>query len=326
MSTPETLAADADPLAQGQQLLLQGDRGGALAAFNRAAAQAHAAADPPRLYLALKQIAKVYLQMGQFDRALPAALASARVAVSLPDVEARLMSLLVAGICRAMLGHPAESNRHFEAALTGARAAGLVSLESACLTNLVLMACFRADELRRAGRDGQALSALRMAGQYVTEGDRLDLPGDEYLVTLWRANRAGWLRRVDRLDEAARDYERVYARAVASDWVDVMRHAALGLALIAGARKQPDKVEPWLVRCIAAGDTLDAFGFINEAHAVLAQWHKERGNHAAAQRHLAHNARLLDTLHATRRNAQEAVAAVEFDIARALGPDAPASA
>ena len=314
----------ADPLAEGQRLLLQGDRGAALAAFNQAAAGRHAAGDPLGLHHALRSIAKVYMQMGQFDRALPAALASAKVALSLGTPELRLVGLLAAGICQGMMGRHAEGSRHLMAACEGARTAALVDLQWACLANLVLTACFHADELRRAGRDGQAVSVLRLAGQHVADGDRMALPADEYVVTLWRANRAGWLRRMGRLDEAARDYERVYARALADDWVDAVRHASLGLALIELERQHPEQAEPWLVRCIAAGDTLDCYGFVNEAHGKLAQWHKQRGQDAAAQRHLAHGARLLDALHAERRRAQVAVAAVEFDIAAALGATTPA--
>lgn len=312
-------------IAEGGRLQAAGDHPAALAVLHRALAQAQAAGDVARQPRCSVGIMQSYLQLAQYDLALQAALVTARLESDPSDPGGRWRAQCLLGLCYGLTGDEDNAERFTLAAYHGAGSAGMRNLQAACANNLVLMACIAADRLQRIARDAHARTVLEHVAPYLSHCEPPLEPEISYPRFAARANRGSWLRRVGRHDEAVAVLERVYPEALGRGWTDVARHASLDLGLIELAQGRPDAAVPWLVRCVAVGDGLDAYGWVGDAHLQLAAILQSRGEHAAAERHRAHNARLLDVLHAERRAAHNAVAAVAFDITRLLGDDTSVS-
>lgn len=311
----------ADKLARGNALLQQGDRPAALSLLQDAAAGFQAQGQLEPLYEALLAMAKAHLQVAQADRALDLLLACSELASAIGNPLHVARSHMSLGICLGLLERYADAEPHLLAALAHDRSQGTPRLRRQCLSNLVLLHCAAADQLRSSGHDAQAAAQLHQAARYVEEAEALSPGAEPYIEAAWRANRAGLLRRTGHLDRAIPELQAVYGLAIAHGWVDVARHTSLGMGLVERARRSPAEAMHWLVRCVAVSESIDAYGFVNQALHELAALCRAAGDLQSAQRHLAHSAHLRDALATERRRVSDAVGARAFDLARTLhGP------
>lgn len=316
-----------DPLAEADRLQQQGDRPAALRLLNEAAAGFQLQGQREALYDTMMRMAHLHLQLAEAQRSLDLLLACIRLAQSIGNPLYLARSHLLSGICLGLLGRHAEAERQLLAVLAHARSDGLPARLHVCLSNLVLLHCQAFDDLRRSGRDAPAQAQLNQAARYAEEAEGLASGGDPYGDAIWRANRAGWLRRAGRQDQALPELDAVYRLATARGWVDVARHTSLGLGLAALAAEPGCEADPrdrsaealqWLVRCVAVSEQPDVYGFVNHALHELAALCKAAGDTAAAQRHLAHSAQLQDLLRAERRRVADAIGQAAFNPQRAL--------
>ena len=321
---PDQQADELKALVTGaRQLLERGQRPVAQAILNQAAQHLHASSDRPLLALTLGSIAVAYMQTAEYHLALIPAIASVQLELQLTgtDPESPVRARALLGLCYGLLGDLDTAEKHLSDAHAHAMRLDNTRLRQVSANNLVFATCMAADRLRLAGHDAQARAALWRLAPHVSLGESLPSEPGSFLQTTWRANRAGWLRRIGRTDEARPEYDDVYQRALAGDWVDVARHAALGLGLLALESRQADEAVPWLVRCIAVSEAMDACGFVSEAHSKLAGILAARGDGLAAERHRRHSALTVDALHNERRRVKDALSSVEFDVRRALDAD-----
>lgn len=307
--------------AHGLHLLAQGQRVQALAPLRQAAAQLVKPHDLVGLAPVLYGLSQLHLQAGDLTGALQATLARVQLALQLADQRMRWRAVSGVALCQLLLGQHDAAQHSLHQALAGAREQADPALEAMVCNNLVWLAGCQADALQRAGQDRLSHHVLNQAEPHVCRADALGLAGSDYDRCLWRANRSGWLRRMGRLDDARDGYEAAYHQAVPADWVDVARHCALGLGQLLVQQGRVEPAQAWLVRCVAMADRPDPLGFVNQAHQLLAAQARQRGDGAAAQRHLQASARITDAVRRECRQLQDEVARVALDVAHLLsGP------
>lgn len=293
----EADALAADPLRELQALLFGPQR----------------ADGPLALRSALRALARAHIQLGEFELALPPALACARAELREGGSGARSRALIWTGLCHSLLGDFGAAERQMRAACRLAQDDGLPQLQASALNNLVFLCCTAADGLIDGGRQAEARAQLARCAADVQAMQRLALQRGPYESALWTANRSGWERRIGQIDSAARGYEAAFVQALPAGWTEIARHAALGLGLIARARGDTDEALRWLVRTVAVVEGPDPCGFVAQAHEQLAQLLDARGDAAGAARHRAHRLALIDRLQQERRRARAGAAEMPFD-------------
>lgn len=281
----------------------------------------HQQRDTASLATALILLTDIHLAAGDGWRALESALVATRLAARGPDAVSQARALALLGLCHGLLGDLDTADRLTIDAFTLARQQVDPAMPMACLSiNRLLMGCLAADQLRRTARLADARHALwRM--QPVVDSGPSDTGTSPLHLALWRSNRAGWLRRVGRLDAAEADARLALQQARAQGWHDIQRHAWVNLGHVAQARGQVDEARQAFEQCIAVAGGADLYGFVSDARQCLIALLYAQQDRAGADRLRQQEALSLMQQFDRRRPRRGDLARVEFDVRQAVSDD-----
>lgn len=223
------------------------------------------------------------------------------------------------GICHAMRGQLRQAEHLMVESLGVALQSGDDATVLRRLSNLVFLAQLVADERRRL-RDAPGESdAMVRCARFVAQGDRLARRAGRYERCMWRANRAGWLRRRGLLAEARSEYEAIECEGSAHGWATMVANVRLELALV--LREQGDSESALrLLQALteAAPAQPDSYDTRLHAHAFAAELAAEGGWHELAGRHRARCRELGAQRERERRAAARVLPQISDAIVQAL--------
>lgn len=272
----------------------------------------------PLLLSALGALANALVRVGLVREAFAAAQDLVQCAFDRERHEALPQGLMLMGHFCCLLGDFHGAERYSLESLGAAIQLDRPDVLKACLVNLVYIAGISHDRLQAQGQTEAARAVLDRATRHVRRGEQLEFRPGGLMQTLWRSNRAGWLRRSGELDEAEATYRETYDRATSQGWHDVARHAAHGLGLIAEARQQPAEAVLWMTRCVDVAEGPDVFGVAEAACAWLARAHEEAGHAERAEPFVQRLQDIETRRQAQRQAARERLDGLAWEIDRSL--------
>lgn len=306
---------------RGEVLIRRAQYAAALQALLRAAPQlARPGGERDRLY-AFSAMAFCYLNLGLPEQGLRAARAGHALARQHGVVPAQATALATVGMCCGLLGDPVAAEGH------GLEALGLLRHESdagalaMCLNNLVHFGNQQADHFLAQGDPARAEDALRRITRHLSAGARIEWVEGSHPHTMWRSNRAGWLRRQGRLSEAEPELQAVRQAAAANGWIVTEREATLNLAELALARGDAAAASRLFESTLSVGDAPDGFEMLDRAHERLAELARARGDAAAAGRHETALAALATARTLQRSAALERLQELDAVVLQAVGAE-----
>ncbi len=237
----------------------------------------------PLLLSALGALANALVRVGLVREAFEAAQALVQCAFEREQRAALPQGLMLMGHFCCLLGDFHGAERYSLESLGAAIQLDRPDVLKACLVNLVYIAGISHDRLLEQGQTDAAWAVLDRATRHVRRGEQLEFRPGGLMQTLWRSNRAGWLRRRGELDEAEATYREIHDLARSQAWHDVARHAAHGLGLIAQARHRPAEALQWMTSCVEVSEVPDVFGMAEAACAWLVRAHEQAGHPALAE-------------------------------------------
>lgn len=224
------------------------------------------------------------LQLELPEPAMDCARFSLAIASSRNDAVACAGALVSVGACGFLLGDAAMAEQSALEALGLLQQAGRGDLAPRVYSNLLLSGSEAADALAAQGRAELAMQSLQRLARFAARGQNVGWARDSFQHARWRANRAGWLMRLDRGDEAQREALEVEPLARAHGWIDIGRHVTWIAGRVALAQQRWSGAKEAFERCVAWSPQPDAYGWVSRSYEGLAEV-VERLGEAGSGRH-----------------------------------------
>jgi tetratricopeptide (TPR) repeat protein len=257
----------------------------ALHSFGAAAVRYERAGEVHPHVFALTQLATALSSLGLHAEGVQAASTATQLGIAHGLHRDAAQALMVVGLCAMLMGDPFVGERYVVEALGIALAENDQRVLTWGTINVIYVITALADQCLAEGRADLAEQALRRGVRHVHRGDRWSFADGTFNQALWWSNKAGWLARRGELDEAQALYAVVVEQARERRWIEIERHAAYGLGLVADRLGDGEGLVRWLVRCIEVGSEHDAYRVVERAHDRLALWHETAGQAGEAARH-----------------------------------------
>lgn len=200
------------------------------------------ALDQPSLRRAelLTNMAFAHSQLALHELALRAARMAWQDALALQHMPLAARAIERVAMCHLALGEANEAERFMQEALGLIEQQGSTYERVQRYSNALHMVCGLYDGHMADGNPALAKGLLDRAGRVVAQGRAAALTIDsEYLLSMWEANVARWLRRRGDAAHSQAELQRLAALADARGWVAIRRSAQLEMALLAEAAGRP---------------------------------------------------------------------------------------
>jgi hypothetical protein len=254
------------------------------------------------------------LQLELAEPAMDCAAFSLARASSRDDALAHAGALISVGACGFMLGDAAMAEQSALEALGLLQQAGRSDLAPRVYSNLLLSGSEAADALAAEGRTELAMQSLQRLARFAAQGQSVTWVRDSFQHARWRANRAGWLMRVDRGDEARRETLDIEPLARAHGWTDVGRHVTWIAGRVAFAQQQWRSANEAFGRCVAWSPQPDAYRWVSRSYEGLAEVRARLGDADGGRRYREAAAAAQEHSRTQRESARRRLALLQLDV------------